>query len=93
MLTQTTLSSESQITIDVVTSKIVEVCAAISNQNAPSLTKRNNSNNAQQCEHQQQWMQCDTTTPLDLWKHKRMAKFNTTAVYVKQNGAPTSMAQ
>jgi len=92
MLTQTTLSSESRITIDVVTGKHVEVCAAFSNQNTPSSTKRNNSKNAQQCEHQQQWMQCDTTTPLDLWKHSRMAKFNT-AAYVKQNGASTLMAQ
>jgi hypothetical protein len=32
MLTQTTLSSESRITIDVVTGKHIEVCTALSNQ-------------------------------------------------------------
>jgi hypothetical protein len=57
MLTQTTLSSESRITIDIVTGKHTEVCATFSNQNTPSSTKRNNCKNAQQeCEHQQQWM-------------------------------------
>jgi hypothetical protein len=56
MLTQTTLSSESRITIDVVTGKHTEICATFSNQNTPSSTKQNNYKNAQQCEHQQHWM-------------------------------------
>jgi hypothetical protein len=90
MLTQTTLSSESQITIDVVKGKHVGAFAAYSNRNTPSSTNKNN-NNAGQCEQKQQGMQCDTT-PLDfLWKH-RMAKFSR-AMYVKQNGAPRLMAQ